>query len=180
MGDDRINFRHVSRKGRYYRVADPDWDDPLDGSYSLVNGGRWNAPDTFPVIYLNQTIDLARKYVDQKFAGLPYGVNALREERKPLLVPVSIPKTEYVDIVSNEGCRAAGLPETYPFDSDGSRIPHLTCQPIGLVAWQSDEKGILCRSATEGASLEEEELALFIQIGPLRRAKPILFDDWYA
>lgn len=55
-----MTFRRVRRGGIFHRLADPDWDDPLDGSYAKVHGGRWNPPESFPVLYLNADENVAR------------------------------------------------------------------------------------------------------------------------
>jgi len=49
-------MRTVERGGPYLRVADPGWEDPLDGSYAANRGGRWNPPESFAVVYLTSSV----------------------------------------------------------------------------------------------------------------------------
>ena len=59
----------VRRAGRYFRVADPDWDEPLEGSYSARLGGRWNPSGSFPVCYLNRDVRTVQRW--EKSEALP-------------------------------------------------------------------------------------------------------------
>jgi hypothetical protein len=49
----------VRRGGEYNRLAQPDWEDPLDTSYLKQRGARRNAPGAFGMLYL--TLDLERE-----------------------------------------------------------------------------------------------------------------------
>ncbi|MGZ8593065.1 MAG: RES domain-containing protein [Actinomycetota bacterium] len=175
-----MRFRHVRRGGRYLRVADPSWLRPLDGRYARERGGRWNAPGSFAVVYLFGAIDVARSFVLARFDGHPYSAFDLRSESGPDLVETVVPEDRFVDVVTDEGCRAAGLPTTYPREEDGSPVPHERCRPIGRAAFDGDEPGLACRSATARAQDEGEELAWFAR-GPrglrTRRRRP--FGDWF-
>lgn len=152
-------FRHVARSATYYRVAHPTWADPLDGLPAMPDGGRWNRPGSFPVVYLNQTIALARRFVAHKLRGQPYGPEDLEPDAGPDLAHAEVPSDDYVDIVSDAGCRAAGLPTSYPVSPTGEPVAHEDCRPLGDRAWNLGERGIACRSATFGASRSDEELA---------------------
>lgn len=44
----------------WWRVADPGWENPLDPSFAMRGGGRWNPPGSFAVLYLNEDLDTAR------------------------------------------------------------------------------------------------------------------------
>jgi RES domain-containing protein len=66
-------MRTVRRGGPYLRVADPAWADPLDGRFAADRGGRWNPPESFPVVYLCGSIEVARANVYRRLAGQPYG-----------------------------------------------------------------------------------------------------------
>lgn len=174
-----VRFRHVRRAGTYLRVADPDWDDPLDGSFAAERGGRWNPPGSFAVVYLCATVEVARANALRKLEGLPYGLLDLRSDRRPDLVAAEVPDARPVDVVTDAGCRAAGLPATYPKDGRGREVPWTRCQPVGSAAWSQGEPGIVCRTA---ASVERgEELAWFPDHGgALRLLTRRAFDDWFA
>jgi RES domain-containing protein len=171
--------RHLRRRGRYERVADPHWLDPLDGRYSAEHGGRWNAPGCFPVVYLTRGLPGARAYVRRKLAGRPYGPELLAPEEAPVLIETELPEERYVDVVTEAGCKAVDLPPTYPRDAAGAEVPWARCQPIGRRAWDAGELGIACRSALGPAA--GEELAWFHRERraalPLRRRLP--FEAWY-
>lgn len=169
---------HIARGGRYYRVADPAWRDPLDASYSRQRGGRWNPPESFPVLYLNRDVGTGRALVRHRFRDLPYGPELLRPEHAPLLVATEVATHQYVDVVTAAGCTAAGLPPTYPVDEAGRPVPWEQCQAIGRRAWDAGERGIACRSAAPEGN---EELAYFARAEgeQLRRLSRWRFDEWF-
>ena len=167
-------MRTIRRGGPYQRVADPDWDDPLDGRYAAVQGGRWNPPESFPVVYLCQTVAVARANVYRLLEGQPYGPEDMRPEAGPILVRATVPEDRYLNVVTDAGCRDAGLPTTYPRDSRRRIVPHRRCQAIGERAREAGLPGVAARSAWAAG----EELAYF---GPrrLRRGKVRSFDKWF-
>jgi RES domain-containing protein len=176
-----MRFRHVARGGRYLRVADPSWLRPLDGRFARERGGRWNAPGSFAVVYLFGALDVARSFVLARFEGHPYSAFDLRQEAGPDLVETDVPEDRFVDVVTDEGCRAAGLPVTYPREQDGAIVSHERCRPVGLAAWDGAEPGIACRSATARPNDAGEELAWFAR-GPrgLRTRRRTSFGEWFA
>lgn len=173
------SFRWIERGGEYFRLADPGWADPLDGTYAREHGGRWNAPGSFPVVYLNATRSTARANVARKLAGRPFGVEDLAPEEAPDLVATRVPRDRYVDIVTDEGCTTAGLPATYPRDARGEEIGWDACQPVGRRAWDADASGIACRSAAVAAGKDGEELAWFERGGSLTPDVRWSFDEWF-
>ena len=170
---------HVRRGGRHLRVADPQWDDPLAGDYSMRSGKRWNAAGSFPVVYLNTTLEVARANCDKWFAALPYGPLDLEPDEAPVLVETETPEANYVDAVTDPGCAALALPTTYPFDAAGAVVPWATCQPIGQRLWGEGEPGIACRSAALPRGTVGEELAYFQRADRLRKGAVRAFADWY-
>lgn len=174
-----MSFLQISRDGPYHRVAEVAWENPLDGVPGVGAGGRWNPPGSFPVVYLNKTVKLARLYVAQKLRDQPYGPEDIDPETGDLLATVDLPEQEYVDVVTDEGCLAAGLPATYPTDDSGEVIPRETCWLIGDEAWRHGEHGIASRSATVGADRDDEELAWFQRGRALRADKVAGFTDWF-
>jgi len=160
-------------------VADAAWRDPFDASYSREHGGRWNAPGTFPVVYLNRDLPTARAFVLHKFRGLPYGPELLRPEQAPVLVATDVVRNPYVDVVTEAGCVEAGLPPTYPFDEAGSLVPWLRCQPIGQRAWDAAENGIACRSAAVPGGVEELAYFSRSEAPRLEESSRWSFDQWF-
>lgn len=169
----------VTRGGVYVRVADPDWEDPLSGDFAKARGGRWNAPGAFPVVYLNGDVRVARANVLQRFAGLPYGPEDLEPSAAPALVSTAVPEDEFVDVVSDAGCAAVGLPRTYPVHDDGVPVSHELCRPVGQAAWDAGLPGIACRSAAPAAPPGGEELAHFGRGEPLTPLQVRRFADWF-
>lgn len=176
-----MRYRHVTRSGRFVRVADPDWRRPLDPTFAAVRGGRWNPPDSFPVLYLCATLAVARAVVLGRFAGLPYGVLDLRPDRRPVVIETEVPSHRAVDVVTDAGCSAASLPPTYPRDSRGRKIGWERTQPIGETAWEQGERSIACRSAAVPTGGDGEELAWFFRARTDRLAVSArrAFDDWF-
>jgi hypothetical protein len=155
-------------------VADPGWEDPLDGRFAAERGGRWNPPESFPVLYLCRSVEVARSNVYRKLEGQPYGPEDLLPETGPVLVRATVPEDRYLNVVTDAGCRDAGLPRTYPLDSRRRIVPWRRCQPIGLRAWEGGLPGIAARSAaTDG-----EELAYFGR-RRLRRGAVRPFAEWF-
>lgn len=174
-----IARRHVDRGGRYVRVADPGWADPLDAGFSARSGGRWNAPGSFGVLYLNATRGVARANVSRLYDGQPYGPEDLDPATAPVLVEVDIDEDAYVDAISDKGLAALGLPQSYPHDGTRGIVPHTVCQPLGAAVFADGEPGIAVRSAAPGAV--GEELAWFAhpeRLGP-RPARTLPFDEWF-
>lgn len=173
-----MSFLHVNRGGAYFRVADPDWQNPLDGRYAQERGARWNPPGSFPVVYLCASLRVARANVLKKFEGQPYGPEDLEPAGAPVLAETDVPRDAFVDIVTDDGCAAAGLPRSYPI-VDGATIGWAQCQPIGLRAWETGETGIACRSAAPGMERTDEELAWFEHETRLTVSSRRSFEKWF-
>ena len=142
---------------RWWRIAKSEWPDPLDTSYAEEQGGRWNPPRSFPVLYLNEDLVTARLNLRRFIADWPYKVEELRDDTGPILVGCSLPRRQVVcDVYSQAGVRAVGLPDTYPYQGDGTRVSHARCQPIGVLVKAARLRGVRTRSAQsqDGAGRE--------------------------
>lgn len=170
-------MRHVERGGRYLRVADPSWEDPLSGAHSRRKGGRWNAPGEFEVVYLNANLEVARAQVRRRLAPLAIAPEDLDPARGPVLISTEVPAAPYVDAVSDGGLRSLGLPPSYPQDVAGAEVGHATCQPLGATAKAAAEPGIAARSAAAQPS-PGEELAYFGP-EPLTVTARERFAEWF-
>jgi hypothetical protein len=165
--------RTARRGGAYNRLAEPAWSDPLDTGYARERGGRWNAPGTYGVLYLNGSPAVARAQARHKLAGQPFGIEDLDESEQHDLVDVDVPEGDHLDCVTDAGLEAVGLPVTYP-----RAVGHAECRPVGAAARDAGRPGVACRSAAAPAA--GEELAVFdtaaaavVMTG--RRA----FADWF-
>ena len=171
-------MRTIVRGGRYLRVADPDWEDPLDGREAAIGGGRWNPPESFPVVYLCRTGTVARANVYRLLAGQPYGPEDLRPGAGPVLVATRAPEGRYMNAVTDAGLAAVGLPRSFPRDGRGRIVPHRRCQPIGERAHERGLPGVAARSAAPTAPAGGEELAYFGG-RRLRRGAITDFEEWF-
>ncbi len=175
----------IDRDGEYYRVADPAWEDPLDGSYSMRFGARWNAVGSFPVIYLNADRGTARAnarhFLTEKLRGQPFAAEDLERSELPVLISLDVSDRRYLDVVTREAIVLNGLPPTYPADGMGNIIPWDVCQPVGQKAWDEELPGIACRSAAAHAPSDGVELAWFDRHEVELQAKQTQsFEEWYG
>lgn len=169
----------MRREGRFFRVADPLWNDPLDGDYARERGGRWNPPGSFPVVYLARSVATARANVYRLLMDQPYGPEDLEPGSAPVLVTNEVPIDRYVDAVTARGLASLGLPPAYPLEADGRPVRRERCQAIGQSEWDAGERGIACRSAAPTAPAKGEELAYFDRGARLRAESTTPFEHWF-
>lgn len=170
-------MKSISRRGHYFRVFKPQWDDPLDMEPNREHGGRWNAPGSFGALYLNATLAVAAANARRQHAERAIGLFDLRPERRPWLLTVDVPKSLHLDVVTPKGIDALGLPVNYPW-----HVPHSRCRPIGKRAYSEQRlRGIACRSAAECTATEwiGEELAWFDRSKTLSEVDRRAFSKWY-
>lgn len=165
----------------WLRVAEVSWTDPLDPTYAAVRGGRWNPPNSYPTLYLNEDRITARLNLGGFIADWPYEPEDLRADTGPVLVHANLPARQRVaDVHSVSGVAAVGLPANYPLDEQGNLVGHEICQPIGRTVKTAGLRGVRARSAraTVGAG---RELAWFPATSRSRaRRKTVqFFDEWY-
>lgn len=149
-----------------YRVVKQRWTDALDTSFSKEQGGRWNPPAAFPVLYTCCSVSVARSVTRDLFTVGSVEPADLPESERPQLVEIEW-TGEVVDVVTVTGVEAAGFPPDYP-----SGVGFAQTQPVGA-AWHADGcEGLLCRSASLGRAgmrnwnldhRDVSELAIFIQ-----------------
>jgi hypothetical protein len=167
----------VSRGGRYYRVVNPRWVDPLDASFSKTYGGRWTPPGEFGALYLCATVDVAAANARYQHRNRAIQLFDLRPEARPSLVMVNVPENRFLDVVSDAGVAALRLPRVYPFG-----VAYERCWPIARRAYRERVPGVACRSNAEATSTDwiGEELALFDFSLPVRKVgKTKSFAQWY-
>lgn len=165
----------VAIEGIYCRVAEPDWDDPLDPSYAASLGQRWNPPG-MECLYLNRDEETARANVLRRYAGLAYGPEDFDPATAPVLVEVAVPAGRAADACSGDGLASLGLPHTYPHSADGSLMPHSACQPIGQAVLEAGLDGVDYRSA---AASGDRELAWFPRGAAAGQRSRRTFDNWW-
>jgi RES domain len=149
----------VRRGGAWLRVVDPDWEDPLDLSFSRARGGRWDPPGEFGMVYLNADRRTARANVARRYAGYPYGPEDLDDIEAPELCALEVADGDYIDCETDAGLVAVGLPTSYPHDDQGNTVAWGACQPVGRHAYRHGLDGVAARSAAEEAASGDRELA---------------------
>lgn len=165
----------------WLRVADPDWEDPLDPSFAAQHGGRWNSPGSFPTLYLNEDVATARAQVTKLLEGSPIQPDDLDAGFD--LVVATLPRSQTVaDATSEEGLEALDLPTTYPRYANGRPVRHDVCQAVGARVQETGLRGVRARSAAtqDGSGRElawfparQSSRAMLIQRNDFR-------DWWYA
>lgn len=165
----------------WLRITGADWDDPLDDTYAQAAGRRWNPPDSWRTLYLNEDRTTARLNLRTFVAAWPYEPEDLRSDNGPHLAVATLPREQEVaDVHTPEGVAAVGLPATYPLDDDGRLVPHGICQPVGQRVKGVGLRGVRCRSARapDGAG---RELAWFPATARSRATlvDRLTFDEWY-
>jgi hypothetical protein len=160
----------------FFRVADPDWPEPLDPGFAAQGDGqRWN-PTGLPCLYLNFDVQTARANVNHRFEGQPFGPADLDPATAPTLIEVSVPSGMALDASTDAGLESIGLPISYPVDAAGTVIPHDTCQPIGAAAFVAGHDGVDCRSAAPGGV---RELAWFPREQTATETTRQPFETWW-
>jgi len=124
--------------------------DPLSGRGARINGGRWNPPNSFSVLYLA---------LDEATVALEFHRHAARQGRS---VSDFLPRTLYaydltlqniLDLRDEEARRAVSVTMTQIASDDLG-----PCQHIGEAAQHVGREGILAPSATGSGSV----LAVFL------------------
>lgn len=138
--------RRLPNRKEWLRVADESWNDPLETSFAQRFGGRWNPPNSFPVLYLNEDVETARAQISRMLEDSPVRPEDL--DPPYVLITATLPSRQVVaDAVTDVGLEALGLPATYPKDATGATIPHATCQPVGVEVKTQNLRGVHARSA---------------------------------
>lgn len=163
----------------WLRVADPHWADPLDPTYAAERGGRWNPPNSFPTLYLNEDLDTARAQIVKLLDGSPVEPEDLDPGFD--LVLATLPRSQdAADAVSDDGLAALGLPKTYPRHRNGRPVRHESCQPVGEEIHALGLRGVYARSAVmnDGAG---GELAWFPATAASKATfiAMLSFEEWW-
>ena len=132
----------------WLRICEAGWSDPLDPGFAQARGGRWNPPDSWPTLYLNEDVVTARLNLDAFISGWPYRPEDLSDATGPHLAVATLPRNQTVaDGHTPEGVSAVGLPSTYPVYLSGEPVTHDICQVIGVEVKGEGLRGVRCRSA---------------------------------
>lgn len=165
----------------WWRVAGATWHNPLDPAFAAAIGGRWNPPNSFPVLHLNESKDGARANFRNFARRWPYDPEDVKDFQGPVLIECSLPKRQMVcDVHTVAGVAAAGLPAGYPLADQGTVVAHTVCRRIGLEAKTTSLNGIHCRSAADSTG-RLRELAWFpaTPSSIARQVDRLAFARWY-
>ncbi len=133
----------------WLRLTRPHYRDPFDTSYARRQGGRWNPPDSWPTLYVNEDMATVHAQVAHMFTGRGIRPDDLDDDAPIMLAAATLPRSQRVaDITGDRGAVAAGLPPTYPLDASGTAVPHTTTQVVGSEVHDRGLRGVWCRSAS--------------------------------
>jgi len=133
----------------WLRLAEPEWEDPFDAWFAAVEGGHWNAPDSFPTLYLHANVGTARMQIERLLEGTPFTLDDIDDDAY-VLVAARLPRDQRcADAVTSAGLEALGLPRSYPIDSRGRFIGRARCQPIGARVRDARLRGVWCISGAK-------------------------------
>ena len=143
----RPRVRRLPEGRVWLRVADPDWDDPLDGGHAARVGGRWNPPGSYRTLYLNADVETVHLQIEAMLRGSPVRPDDL-EDGAYVLVVATLPREQACALaLTADDLRGLELPETYPVDAKGNFVPREVCQAVGASVHEAGLRGVLCRSA---------------------------------
>jgi len=173
-----FNFR-----GPAFRLIPHASTEPLSTSYSL-GGGRWNATNTFEVMYAFTDTTTARQYMAAQESEAAFSWLEVAAERQLDLVVIEWNLSDLTDLASNDGLAVYHLPPTYPAGFQARTSWPMT-QPIGAAIHRSGSPGLVVRSASatdfSRPPINWAELAIFPERAPLPTLiERVAFDIWYA
>jgi hypothetical protein len=132
----------------WLRITRPHYSDPFDPTFAQRRGGRWNPPESWPTLYLNQDLLTVHAQVRHLFAGRGIEPDDLDDDAPIRLAAATLPRRQRAaDVVTSDGVDAVGLPPSYPLDELGDEIPRETTRAIGVEVHDTGLRGVLCRSA---------------------------------
>ena len=71
-------------------IAERAWRNPLDPGFARARGGRWNPPDSYPTLYLNEDLVTARLNLRAFISNWPFEPEDLRADTGPLLIGATL------------------------------------------------------------------------------------------
>ena len=173
MIESSLPERHV-----WLRLTQSRHRDAFDMSYARERGGRWNPPESWPTLYLNDDLATVHAQVRHLFAGRGIDPGDLDDTAPIELAAATLPQRQRVaDVVSGPGVASVGLPSTYPVDDAGVIVDHALTQNIGVCVHDAGLRGVWCRSAT----MTGNELAWFPADRSVARplwAEPLPYGSW--
>ena len=132
----------------WLRITRPHYVDAFDPTFAQVRGGRWNPPDSWPTLYLNEDLATVHAQVRHLFAGRGIEPDDLDDDAPIRLAAATLPGRQSVaEVISAGGVGSVGLPASYPVDARGDPVPHEVTRAIGGLVHEANLRGVWCRSA---------------------------------
>jgi RES domain-containing protein len=151
--------------GRGWRQLSPRYD-PLSGEGARIQGGRFNPPGSFPVLYICQTRPCAVAELERLGIRQAIDVDGLLPRA---LYRYEISLDAILNLTNNEVRARIGI------GIDVLTGPDRTaCQELGSAAHALGAQGISSLSATGVGDV----LAVFIQHVGIGRLEPHLIEEW--
>jgi RES domain-containing protein len=138
----------------------------LSGEGARINGGRFNPPDSFPVLYICRSRPCAVAELTRAGERLSIGVDGLLPR---VLYRYEVSVERVLDLTDQEVRAKVGLGLEVLTGPDWT-----SCQELGVVAHSLDVQGICSPSATAVGDV----LAVFIEHIRLGRLEPELVEEW--
>jgi RES domain-containing protein len=107
IGTERVaTAPRTAYVGEAFRHMAAQWEDPLSGEGALINGGRFNPPDSFPVLYLCTTRACAAGELRHRGERLVIGVAGLLPR---VLYRYQLTPDRVLDLTSTETLEHLGV-----------------------------------------------------------------------
>ena len=178
FADRRKRVTQVPDRHIWLRITRPHYGDPFDPAFAQRRGGRWNPPESWPTLYLNEDLATVHAQVRYLFADRGIEPDDLDDGAPIRLAAATLPVRQRVaDVISAAGVESVGLPESYPVDVRGEPVAHEVTQAIGVQAHDAHLRGVWCRSASGFG----HELAWFLSSRASARPvweQPLSFGAW--
>jgi RES domain-containing protein len=156
----------IAYVGEAFRHMAARWEGPLSGEGARIHGGRFNPPDSFPVLYLCTTRPCAAAELRYRGERLVIGVEGLLPR---VLYRYEVSLDRVLDLTSGETLDHLGVISTQVIGTDVA-IP----RQIGEAACAAGVQAIRAPSATR----VDEVLAVFPELLGSGRLLPELAESW--
>jgi RES domain-containing protein len=157
---------HAPYVGEAYRHIAPQWNDPLSGEGARINGGRFNPPDSFPVLYLCSTRSCAVAELRLRGTRLVFGVEGLLPRD---LYHYDVTLDRVLDLTSTVTLNHLEVTTDQVVGADLT-----TPRRIGEAAYATGSQAVLAPSATG----VDKVLAFFPELLGSGRLVPELLERW--
>lgn len=156
----------IAYLGEAFRHMAAQWESPLSGEGARIHGGRFNPPDSFPVLYLCATRSCAVAELRHRGGQLAIGVEGLLPR---VLYRYEVSLERVLDLASSETLEHLGITAGLLVGTDLS-IP----RQIGEAAHATGFQAIRNPSATG----VDEVLSVFPEMLGSGRVIPYLLERW--